>query len=196
MENKILDLKLQELNLVIKHKQERQIRFLKWLTDNSKTFHSVNQKLSLDLSKIINAKIKSCFYNCWKGLNEYTKEFNDLKYFEGFVISKDIGIPIDHSWLMKGSEILDPTLIIKPNRYHLKKIGLPLDYYKNKTRLGSEYYGLEIPKDFVNDTAWKKKVTGPFLIDYYLSGDVAQVTVTGGNGVSSSTKEESNQLRS
>lgn len=120
--------------------------YRKWLLNNFKYFTKVDVKESKRLSE--NAQVKRCYHNCF---NEMTD--SRFKYFEGYTWTEEIPIPLEHCWLVKDDQVIDPTLAIN---------------VKNITnRLGDEYLGVEIPKDFVFKKAVKVKKSGPFIFDYY-----------------------------
>jgi hypothetical protein len=123
-----------------------------WLLKNSILFTTVNKKESMDVMEKCDCQVKQCFYNCWRALSIN----QNYKYYEGTVMTKAIPIPLEHSWLVnKNNEIIDPTLIID----------IPKEKIVN--RLGDEYFGVEIPKEFCYKMGFKIRKSGPYLFDYF-----------------------------
>ncbi len=123
--------------------------YQKWVLENSQLFSEVNVKESEEVAQRVGAKVKQCFYNCWKALVP-----EQYKYFEGTVATKAIPIPLEHCWLVKDGKVIDPTLIIN--------VG------KIKNRLGDEYFGVEIPIKYALKMGFKLKLAGPYLPHFYL----------------------------
>lgn len=130
--------------------QQTALKYKEWLVANSTTFDFVNKEESKIISKSTDSKIKSCYYNCMKGM--YPKKY---KYFEGYVAMKKIPIPLEHAWLVnKKGEVIDPTLIINsPN---------------DSDRTDSEYFGVEIDKFWLTKKCLKNKKSGPYLLEWVL----------------------------
>ena len=120
------------------------IKFREWFLSKSETFNTVDLGLSRKLQKLNQCKKKQCYYNAWK--SDITGHY---RYFEGFVISDDLPISLEHSWLVKDGVVIDPTLIIG-------------------NRLGDEYFGIEIKRGWLNKHVLDTETTGGFLTDYYL----------------------------
>jgi len=121
-----------------------------WLLKNFKMYTKVNVKESKKISKRTSSGVKQCYYNCWRALS-----CGDYRYFEGYVTSKDVPIPLEHAWLInKKNEVIDPTLIINVT--------------KIKNRLGDEYLGLEIPVEYCYKKGFKLKKSGPYILDYFM----------------------------
>jgi hypothetical protein len=122
-----------------------------WLMENTKLFTKINKNESHRVRSRCDGKVKECYYNCWKALslNQH------YRYYEGYVNSKRIPIPLEHSWLVnKKNEVIDPTLIIDVDK-------------KIKNRLGDEYLGVEIPREYAYKKGFKTKKSGPYILDYF-----------------------------
>ncbi len=119
-----------------------------WFQKDCKVFHEVDNIKSKDVAKRNNAKLKQCYYNSFRGFSE-----PGMKYYEGYVWSASCPIPLEHSWLVKDGKVIDPTLI--------------LDTKYSNDRLGDEYVGIEIPRDFLLSRCVKTMKSGPFLFDYF-----------------------------
>lgn len=160
-----------ELKLIGEHQTVAK-GYKKWLLGNGLTFKNINKDLSKQVSQRIMARIKSCYYNTWSAISY---EDLELKYFEGFVYSKTVPIPIEHGFAVTSDgQVIDPTLAIsgKELASQMKKID-PQRYYKARDRLGQdqfgdEYFGIEIPLEFVNHRILKEKQMTPSLFSYYL----------------------------
>jgi len=154
---------LTEIEAYRKFNQPKGLMFKEWFYNNSKKFTKVNEELSRKISEDENCKIKECYRNAWIS----TVCNSHLKYFEGYVAS--MSIPIPHAWLVDtDGMVVDPTLIINGERMvkQLKKYGVT-DRKCNRNRLGDEYFGMEIPIDFVNKMTFKKKITGEWIFEYF-----------------------------
>lgn len=162
-----------ELQAYRKMNNSRQTAYKEWFYKNSESFKDVNKELSEKLSIENSCEIKQCYRNAWIA----TCGKRNLRYFEGFVASKSIPIPIQHAWLIDtDGKVVDPTLIINGDRMvkQLRKMGIK-DHTPRGNRLGDDYFGMEIPIDFVNKMTFKKKITGEWLLDYFKSVELAQV---------------------
>jgi hypothetical protein len=80
---------------------------------------------------------KMCFRNSTRGLHE-----NDMKYFEGYAMHREIEFPFLHAWNVKGGKVVDLTLP-EPEKYEY--IGLDLTKYVNSELLKNQVYGLLDP---------------------------------------------------
>jgi len=138
-----------------------------WFRQEAEIFRQVDKELSEKVSVRTYAEIKQCFINCFRGLDP------DMKYFEGYVWSLDIPIPLEHSWLVKDGIVVDPTLVIsgkrleKQQKKYIKK-GYRLPSSNDRYRLGDEYAGVEIPKDWLFKECLKTKKSGPHLFNYFM----------------------------
>ena len=122
----------------------------KWFKQNSKIYNIINKTESVKVQKRNRTKIKRCFDNCYKAVY---KEKN-LKYMEGYTMSL---IPIEHAFLVnENNEVIDPTLSINTD----------LD----SDRYGSQYMGIEIPKNMIAILRIKNSYLPlPFLYFKYLN---------------------------
>lgn len=176
--SKLLEVEEMKLKLYSKNgNTDRHYQFQKWFLSKADLYTTVDKELSQKVSDSVKAKIKECYYNCWKAVND--REFNNLDYCEGFVISDDLGIPFEHCWLTDPrGVVIDPTLIISGLELEkqLKKYGnargkkgkirkwLGAESIERKrTRVGSEYLGINFKKLEVNKFATKTKKAGTYL---------------------------------
>jgi len=143
---------------------------------NCEQFTTVDKQLTEKVIKIINARVKECYHNTWKAVTEPTLRSN-LRYFEGFVWSKEVPIPLEHSWLVKrDGKVVDPTLGIstEDTNKQLNKKWIAKDYRLETTRenrLENEYVGVHIPTEILNKFVIKAEQTGGFLFEFFLSLD-------------------------
>ena len=118
----------------------------------------------------INARVKECYHNTWLAVLG-----TNLRYFEGFVWSKEVPIPLEHSWLVKpDGKVVDPTLGISSEETNrqMKRKWIAKDYSLETTRenrLENEYVGVHIPTEILNKFVMKNKKTGGFLFEFFLS---------------------------
>lgn len=147
---KQIETELKFINQNEEYKNQDMVKqYKEWLLDNTEYFAEINVEQSIKVSKNIDAQIKQCYYNCLKAT--FGRRF---KYYEGYVWSNRIQIPLEHSWLVKDGQVIDPTLIIKT-----QMLG---------DRMGDEYLGIELPLKFILKQALKTKRSGPFIFDYFL----------------------------
>lgn len=117
----------------------------------------------------INARVKECYHNTWLAVLR-----TNLRYFEGFVWSKEVPIPLEHSWLIKpDGKVVDPTLGISTEETNrqMKRKWIAKDYKlqtQRENRLENEYVGVHIPTEILNKFVFKNKRTGGFLFDFFL----------------------------
>lgn len=103
--------------------------YYEWFSKNSKIYNSINKVQSVKVQRRNKTKIKRCFDNCYKALYQE----KDLKYIIGYTYSI---IPIEHAFLINdNNEVIDPTLSINTSGH--------------KDRYGSEYMGIEIPRNIL-----------------------------------------------
>ncbi len=176
--NNILEFKMMELKLLEKSKEKgnimsNQYKYLKWFLDNSEHFTDVDIDSSHTVSRQHDCQVKSCYYNCWKVVS--CGNLKNLRYFEGYVWSKRVPIPLEHCWLVDSKgKVIDPTLIISGDlAYKQMKKEYPQwtrkDFDTSKKRFGDEYYGIEFPIPYLNKLVFKHRKTGGFLIELFLS---------------------------
>ncbi len=160
--SKLLEMEEMKLKLFSKNgNKDRHYQFQKWFLSKADLYTTVDKELSQKVSESVNAKIKECYYNCWKAVND--REFTNLDYCEGFVISDDLGIPLEHCWLTDPrGVVIDPTLIISGLQLEkqLKKYGRKS---QRSNRIGSEYLGINFKKQEVNSFAVQTKKAGTYL---------------------------------
>ena len=174
MPNHILEFKKMELKLLSKsNNMSNQYKYLKWFLDNSEFFNDVDIDSSHTVSRENDCQVKSCYYNCWKAIS--CGNLKNLRYFEGYVWSKRVPLPLEHSWLVDSKgKVVDPTLIITGElAYKQMKKEYPTfkkkDFVDDKKRYGDEYFGVEFPLTYLNKLVFKHRKTGGFLIELFLS---------------------------
>ncbi len=125
------------------------LKFKKWILDNGESFTKIDKVLSMKLSKMNDCKIKECYRNAL--MSDLTGKY---RFFEGWIWSKQIPIMIEHAWLVDGNKVIDPTMIISPDgRDRVKDM---------------EWFGVELPRKFVQDKTFKSKVTDSWLASWFL----------------------------
>lgn len=87
-------------------------------------------------------KMKNCYYNA----QLLVLDNPNLKYVEGLATSKRLGIPFEHGWCIFEGKIVDVT-------------------WKDD---GDEYFGVEIPTDFIRKRIVVTGMSQNYLGDYYL----------------------------
>jgi hypothetical protein len=136
------------------------LRFKEWFIANATLYKNIDKNLSNILCLTKNAKIKSCYANTLRTWN------HSCKYFEGYIVC--FGIPIEHAWLIKDEQVIDVTLAINGSNLikQMKKYKMEIE---EGERFSIEYYGVEIPIDFIQTNTLKRKYYGNNLFDYYLN---------------------------
>lgn len=66
----------------------------------------INLELSQQLSKTIRAKAKQCFNNAYRAIQDV---YPYAHYVEGFVVTTNGPLAVEHAWLEVNGEIVDPT---------------------------------------------------------------------------------------
>lgn len=131
-------------------KQSPAYKYRQWFIKNARSFDQVDRKLSESISKNDHCMIKQCYMNVWRAVLSDTK----MDYYEGYVISDGVPVPLEHCWGVKSGLVVDPTLIISVKN---------LSY----DRIGKEYCGIKIPTSYIIKRALKTKRSGPYLFDYW-----------------------------
>lgn len=115
-----------------------------WLLHNGKAFKA--RPLTFDqeqeLKQLFGRKIyrpKECFYSCQLIAIE-----SDYQYWEGYGTTKTIELNLEHAWLVKNGEVYDPTW-----------------------RDADEYFGVEIPKDYIRQNMAKTGTAECMLGKYF-----------------------------
>ena len=97
------------------------------------------------------AKMKECYYNSLM----YSWEDADAQYYEGWVVSESLSLPIRHAWIVKDGQVFDPTFdVLRRDR-------------GSKTDERIYYYGTHIPSDFMRLFMFYSSYAGPYLFDYF-----------------------------
>jgi hypothetical protein len=147
--SEIYQQKIAEYTLISNGKfNPNQVKYYAWILKNAQLFRDVDKERSKEFAKNLGLKIRQCYKNAWM-ISSY-----GIRYFEGFVWSERVPIPIEHGWGVLDGKVIDPTLAIKVKG--------------NDDRFGNEYYGIEFPKKTIDDLVWKNKCTGTFLTEYFM----------------------------
>lgn len=125
-----------------------------WFCNHAELFKKVDKKTSKELSDRHECEVKGCYHNTF--MSDVGGRY---RYFEGYVLDKRLPLITGHSWLVdRMGNVIDPTLIID----------IPKEKYGKafKNRCGECYIGIEIPRNWLNKTAFKLKRTGDFMEMY------------------------------
>jgi hypothetical protein len=131
----------------------------KWLKKRGKCFTmEKGYRPSKRIKKTLDSfepEIKGCYGNSMRAaLYDYNK---DLQYYEGYYISKEVPIPIEHAWTVdkKTGRVVDPTVLAWEKHGEISYFGtaIPNEYIMVKTmkdecympRIG-QYWNEEVRK--------------------------------------------------
>ena len=120
-----------------------------WFYNYVQVFDKVNVEKSKELAKVIDAKLKQCYHNCW-----IADVAGKYLYYEGYFVMPNYGLmAFEHSWLVdrQTNEVIDPTLALRNN-------------------FAKWYCSIEIPRDNINKWGFELGKTGDFLYkkwEYY-----------------------------
>jgi len=129
---------------------EMGVDYFAWLKVNGQEFN-VEKNKYFTCTSSHQAEKNQCYYNSLR----YTWENPDAEYYEGWVVSSQLGLPIRHAWLVVDGNVYDPT------HEFLRKegeINITTDY---------AYWGVEIPQMFIRERIAATGLSGPYLFDYF-----------------------------
>lgn len=109
--------------MMILMKNRPQVKFYQYLLTHGKQFNIIDKEKSEKIRTERLCKLKECYYNA-----QLMALDSDMKYYEGYAVSGQLPIPVEHAWLVSNGKVIDITW------YDLSK---------------PDYFGLEIPKDFI-----------------------------------------------
>ena len=124
----------------------------KWLFENCERF-DVERGEYFTCTMRHKAEMKQCYHNSLM----YSWEDSDSQYYEGWVVTDGLSMPIRHAWIVKDGQVFDPTFDVLREQYGRKR----------DERIC--YYGVEIPEMFILRYISAFEISGPFLFDYYFS---------------------------
>jgi hypothetical protein len=137
-------------------------KYHKWFWNKAKTFKEVDKEISKQLMTQYKAQVKACYRNC----SLIVAMRDDVDYYQGYVISQRLPIPLEHAFLVKNNNVIDPTLAI--------------DVKDDKDRYGDEYYGVRIPKEYIMKWMFDKKtMDSMYAFHLYEREEVIQTESTG-----------------
>ena len=122
----------------------------KWLFKNCESL-MVERGEYFSCTMRYQAKMKECYYNSLM----YSWEDEDAQYYEGWVVSESLSLPIRHAWIVKDGQVFDPTFDVLRRDKGSKK----------DERI--YYYGTHIPSDFIRLFLFYTSYAGPYLFDYF-----------------------------
>jgi len=131
---------LEYLNAIKKFNKNRSIgaRYYKWILENGKLFTEKGDPKKFN--KVFKKRFKGCYYNA----QMLALDNEELKYYEGWAISGGVGFPLDHGFNVAGGKIIDVSW---PD--------------------GIEYFGIEIPLDFVRREMLRTEIAGTILFRWW-----------------------------
>ena len=122
----------------------------KWLFKNCESL-MVERGEYFSCTMRYQAQMKECYYNSLM----YSWEDEDAQYYEGWVVSESLSLPIRHAWIVKDGQVFDPTFdVLRRDR-------------GGKTDERIYYYGVHIPSDFIRLFMFYSSYAGPYLFDYF-----------------------------
>lgn len=128
----ILEYLNQLKSLYTSGKQEHAIRYMDWVLKEGKVFTIA--------TKVKKKKLRQCYYNA----QIIALEDDTIAYYEGWGITKRVGIPLEHGFNVKDGKIMDATW-----------------------RDGELYFGVHIPTDYIRKQWFKTKMSEALLTRYF-----------------------------
>jgi hypothetical protein len=109
--------------MILLMKNHPQAKFYEYLLLHGEQFSEVDRKKSERIRTERFCKPKECYYNAQLMALDF-----DMKYYEGYAVSGQLPLPVEHAWLVSNGRVIDITW------HDLSK---------------PDYFGLEIPKEFI-----------------------------------------------
>jgi len=131
---------LEYLNAIKKiHKgQSSRVAYYKWILENGKLFTEKDDPKKFN--KVFKKRFRGCYYNA----QMLALDNEELKYYEGWGITGVVGFPLDHGFNVVGGRVVD---ISWPD--------------------GIEYFGIEIPSDFIREEMLRTEIAGTILFRWW-----------------------------
>jgi len=117
--------------------------YYKWILKNGKLFTEKTDPKKFN--KAFKKRFKGCYYNA----QMLALDNKGLKYYEGWAISKPIGFPMDHGFNVAGGRIIDVSWSD-----------------------GIEYFGIEIPLDFIRKEMLRTEIAGTILFRWWMKNKI------------------------
>jgi len=112
--------------------------YYKWILENGKFFSGQDQ--DREFTKCFKKRANGCYYNA----QMLSLDNKKLKYFEGWGISAGVGFPLEHGFNVADGKVFDIS-------------------WSDTT----EYFGVEIPKDFIRKEMLRTEMAGTILFQWF-----------------------------
>lgn len=112
--------------------------YYKWILENGKLFTEKDQDRKF--TKYFRKRANGCYYNA----QMLSLDNRKLKYFEGWGITEAVGIPLEHGFNVIDGKVIDISWSD-----------------------GKEYFGVEIPKDFIRKEMLRTETAGTILFRWF-----------------------------
>jgi len=119
----------------------KQHKFYSWLIANGSYFKMKGRRVDDNFYRWYQPQAGACYYNCQILTVEHPEK---VKYYEGVAISK-LGVPLDHAFITINGKVHDPTWAD-----------------------GFDYFGVNIPVDFIRKIWTREKHALPLIPFYYM----------------------------
>ena len=118
-----------------------------WMVENGQYLdRNIEKTHELKGEAFYEPQLKECYMNALMMRSE------GLSYWEGWMVSEQIPIPISHAWNLFDNQVIDFTSTLWGR--------------DDETRI---YFGVEIPKDFVMQQMLETGISGPYLYPYIMT---------------------------
>ena len=118
-----------------------------WMVENGQYLdRNIEKTHQLKGETFYEPQLKECYMNALMMRSE------GLSYWEGWMVSEQIPIPISHAWNLFDNQVIDFTSTLWGR--------------DDETRI---YFGVEIPKDFVMQQMLETGISGPYLYPYIMT---------------------------
>ena len=112
--------------------------YYKWVLENGKLF--TEKEDAKKFRKSFRKRFKGCYYNA----QVMAVDNRELKYYEGWGVTEAVGIPLEHGFNVVGEKVVDISWAD-----------------------GKEYFGIEVPVDFVMREMVSEETAHPVLFLFW-----------------------------